>query len=71
MKTSIAAILAAGIMLATVGCGAGTVTAARYSTVRQVIAALDHGGMRCTGAEYSNPRLSRELPRRLRASSMA
>jgi hypothetical protein len=56
MKTRIiTAAIAAGLALAATGCGSGTVTAARYSSVRQVIAALDHGGMRCTGAEYSNP----------------
>jgi hypothetical protein len=46
---------AAGIALA--GCGGGsgtgTPTAVRYTSAQKLVAALDHGGMPCTGAFYS------------------
>jgi hypothetical protein len=42
-------------VLALTGCGSGAVTAARYSSARQVIAALGDAELRCTGASYSDP----------------
>jgi len=48
---AVAAVLAAG-------CGSGssgTATASRYSSARQIVAALDHAGLRCTGAYYGTP----------------
>lgn len=58
MNTAITVTLAAaGITLAAAGCGgsSGTVAASRYSSARQVIAALDHGGLPCTGPSYATP----------------
>jgi hypothetical protein len=44
------------IVLVTSGIpGTGTVTAARYSSAGQIIAALDHAGLRCTGAQTTSP----------------
>jgi len=53
---AIAVIL--GITFAALAIGAsgpGAVTAVRYSSAQQVIAALDHGNLRCVGAQYSTP----------------
>jgi len=54
------AILAAAAVLAA-GCGSGssgTVTASRYSSARQVVAALDHAGLKCTGVYYGTPEVA-------------
>ena len=37
------------------GCGGSAPAAVRYSSARQVIAVLDHRGLRCGGASYSSP----------------
>ena len=58
MKTAITLALTAAFALSAAGCGAGAVTAARYSSAQQVIAALDHGGMRCTGGSDNTPVVS-------------
>lgn len=39
------------ILLVVTGCSGGGPTAARYSSANQVIAALGHGGLRCTGVQ--------------------
>jgi hypothetical protein len=44
----------AAFSLVVISCGGGGATAARYSSAQHVIAALDHGGLRCTGGSYSN-----------------
>jgi hypothetical protein len=36
----------------------GTVAASRYASARQLIAALTHGGLSCTGASYNTPVVS-------------
>jgi hypothetical protein len=58
VRTAITLALTAAFALGAAGCGAGAVTAARYSSAQQVIAALDHGGMRCTGGSDNTPVVS-------------
>jgi hypothetical protein len=55
----VAALMAIGAGLAACGGGQGTTAATpRYSAARQVIAALAHGGLPCTGASYGTPVVS-------------
>jgi hypothetical protein len=55
----VAALLAIGAGLAACGGGQGTTAATpRYSSARQVIAVLAHGGLPCTGASYGTPVVS-------------
>jgi hypothetical protein len=46
-----AIFVAAALSLVVTGCGGGGATAARYSSAQQVVAALDHGGLRCTAVQ--------------------
>jgi hypothetical protein len=52
---SLALVLAVVTLAGLAGCGSSVPAAARYSSAEQVVAALDHGGLRCGGASYSTP----------------
>jgi hypothetical protein len=51
-------VLAAALVLAACGSGTATATAARYSSVSQVVAALKRGDLACTGGGDTTPVVS-------------
>ena len=50
----LALVLAIAASAGLAGCGGSVPATVRYSSARQVIAALDHLGLRCGGASYSS-----------------
>jgi hypothetical protein len=52
------AALTAALVLAACGGGTTTATAARYSSASQVVAALKHDGLACTGGDNNTPVVS-------------